>query len=263
MRERVTPSLVVSILALVITMSGIADAARHTLEHALAGRHTHRHSNTHRHTPKRIDGHRVSAVPYPGGVLLLGKTGRFPAKAIPVVGNASQIDGKSRSELEPSCPPAAVDMGTWCLERGPHPLQLNEKGFNNWFWASQKCVEEGGFLPSTAQLIGAAKQVLLEGKIHENMETATLDTEPLGLKDEREMSSTLVTTTGGSEAAGSYTEPAPASAQYVTVYSNEQKGGLAGGEPVSAPESFRCGYFKAPRANKAIEPVPPTTQLPR
>jgi hypothetical protein len=191
--------------------------------------------------------------------LLLGRHGRFPAAAIPVVANASQVDGRSRSELEPSCPPSSADVGTWCLERGPHPLQIDEKGFNNWFWASQKCVQEGGFLPSTAQLIGAAKLVRLEGKIHEDPENTTLDTEPLGLKDEREMSSTLVTTRGGSEAAGSLSEPVPSAAQYVTVYSNNQKGGLAGAEPVAAPESFRCGYYKIPGANRAIEPVPPTT----
>jgi hypothetical protein len=30
----------------------------------------------------------------------------------------------------------------------------------------------------------------------------------------------------------------------VTVYSNFQKGGFAGSEPVSQPENFRCAYNK-------------------
>jgi hypothetical protein len=44
--------------------------------------------------------------------------------------------------------------------------------------------------------------------------------------------------------------PQPATLQYVTVYSNGQKGGFAGSEPVSQPENFRCAYEKAPGANR-------------
>jgi hypothetical protein len=83
------------------------------------------------------------------------------------------------------------------------------------------------------------------------------------------MSSTLVTTEAGSAAAGSEgvsegakgnprqgqpnpiplpANPLPESLQYVTVYSNGQKGGFAGSEPVSAPENFRCAFNKTPGA---------------
>ena len=38
----------------------------------------------------------------------------------------------------------------------------------------------------------------------------------------------------------------PESLQYVTVYSNGQKGGFAGSEPVANPENFRCAFNKTP-----------------
>ena len=90
-----------------------------------------------------------------------------------------------------------------------------------------------------------------------------------GLKDEREMSSTLVTTEAGSAAAGFEgvsegatgnprqgqpnpmplpANPVPESLQYVTVYDNGNKGGFAGSEPVNeaprtsaAPSTRRRG----------------------
>ena len=40
----------------------------------------------------------------------------------------------------------------------------------------------------------------------------------------------------------------PESLQYVTVYSNGQKGGFAGSSPVGNPENFRCAFNKAPGA---------------
>src|SRR5262249_42713703 len=153
---------------------GLADGARHAVEHALA----------------RIDGHRVSAVPHPGGVLLLGKNGKFPAAAIPTVGDATRVDGKTLADLQPACPPTTAAIGTWCLEESPYPLLNKDAGYNDWFWASRKCVEAGGFLPSAGDLIGAARRVKLAGKIHESVDTATIEQDPtVGLKDKREMSS--------------------------------------------------------------------------
>src|ERR1035438_10021570 len=99
---------------------------------------------------------------------------------------------------------------------------------------------------------------------------ATVNQDPTrGLKDEREMSSTLVTTEAGSAAAGSEgvsegatgnprlgqpspvplaANPEPGSLQYVTVYDNGNKGGFAGSEPVKEPENFRCAFNKSPGA---------------
>jgi hypothetical protein len=249
-------SIAISILALIFSTTGLADAARHAVARAV--------SNT-------IDGHRVSTKPYAGGLLLLGKNRKFSASAIPTVNDASEVGGLNVSELS-ACPPTTVDLGTWCLETSPYPLTNQEIGQNNYFWASQTCVEHGGWLPTAAQLIGAAKRVKLEGKIHENPDSATVEQDPsVGLKDQREMSATLVTTAAGSDAAGTEgvsegstgdprtgepnpvplpTVPEPATLQYVTVYSNGGKGGFAGSQPVSEPQSFRCAYAKVPGANK-------------
>lgn len=151
---------------------------------------------------------------------------------MPTVANANEVGGMTVSALS-SCPPTSANLGTWCLEESPYPLTTQETGENNYFWAAQACVERGGYLPTAAQLIGAAKRVKLEGTIHENPDTATVQQDlSVGLKDQREMSATL---------------------QYVTVYSNGQKGGFAGGEQVSQPETFRCAYSKVPGANKAEE----------
>lgn len=248
-------ALALSVLSLVLSMSGLADAARH----AIAG---------------AIDGHRIVTKPHAGGLLVLGRDGKFPAAAIPTVKEAEKVGGMNVDDLS-SCPPTTADLGTWCLEDSPFPMTTQEVGENNYFWASQTCVERGGYLPSAAQLIGAAKRVKLESTIHDNPDTATIDQDPtVGLKDQREMSSTLITTAAGADAAGSEgvsqgstgdprtgepnpvplpAVPAPATLQYVTVYSNGTKGGFAGGVPVSQPEPFRCAYNKVPGANKTEE----------
>lgn len=249
-------SLVLSMLALILSTTGLADAARHAVTHAVAS---------------VIGGHRVSTKPYAGGVLLLGKNKKFPVAAIPTVKNASKVGGMTVNDLS-ACPPTTADLGTWCLEESPFPLLNTNLGQNDYFWAAQACVERGGYLPTAAQLIGAAKRVKLESTIHDNIDTATIQQDPtVGLHDQREMSATLVTTAAGSDAAGSEgvsagslgnprsgepnpvplpAVPAPATLQYVTVYSNGTKGGFAGSEPVSQPENFRCAYQKVPGANK-------------
>jgi hypothetical protein len=250
-------SLAISILALILSTTGLADAARHAVGHAISG---------------VIAGHRVSARPLPGGILVLGKNRKFPAAAIPTVANASAVGGLTVAGLS-ACPPTTADLGTWCLEESPYPLLTQDIGKNNYFWATQACVERGGWLPTAAQLIGAAKRVKLESTIHDNQDTSTIQLDPsVGLKDQREMSATLVTTAAGSDAAGFEgvsqgslgnprtgepnpvplpAVPEPATLQYVTVYSNGQKGGFAGSEPVSQPENFRCAYNKVPGANTA------------
>jgi hypothetical protein len=249
-------ALVISILSLVVASSGIADAARHAIASA-------------------IDGHPLSTQPHAGGVLLLGRNRKFPSSAIPTVKDALELNGKKLEAIEPSCPGATVNIGTWCLETSPYPLTNAEAGLNNYFWAAQACVAKGGYLPTAAQLIGAAKRVKLESTIHDNPDTATVELDAsVGLKDQREMTATLVTTAGGSDAAGSEgvsvgstgdprtgepdpvplpAVPAPSTLQYVTVYSNGTKGGFAGSQPVSEPENFRCAYNEMPGASSAEE----------
>jgi hypothetical protein len=246
--------MVVALVALVFSTTGLADAARHAVAAAVAG-------------------HPISSRPHAGALLVLGRDGKFPASAIPTVGsarNANRVGGKTAAQIVPSCPPDTVDLGTWCLESAPYPLTNAELGKNNFIWAAKKCEEEGGWLPSAAQLLGGAGRVKLEGQIHDSPLTATVNLDPSrGLKDEREMSSTLVTTEAGSAAAGFEgvsegatgnprqgqpnpiplpANPLPESLQYVTVYSNKTQGGFAGSQPVAEPQNFRCAYDKTPGA---------------
>jgi hypothetical protein len=197
--------LVVSLLALVLSMSGLAGAAR-------------------RAAIDMFDGHHISTMPHPGGILLLGKNHKFPVAAIPTAPETSRLGGKTASELEPACPANTADLGTWCLEK-----QIAGQG--SYFGASQDCAAKGGFLPSASELVGAVKEVELAGG------PATAG--------QREMSSTIITTEAGSDAAGSEpADPEPESAQYVTVFADRGNGGLDGGEPVKDPENFRCAYVK-------------------
>ncbi len=249
--KRPSAALVVSTIALIFATTGLAGAARRAVVSV-------------------FEGHPISTKPHAGGVLLLGSNRKFPSAAIPTVHEASRLDGKTASELEGTCPPATVDVGTWCLDSAPYPLTKADVGKNNYIWASKACEDEGGWLPTSAELIGAADKVKLESVIHDSPLTATIDLDPTrGLKDEREMSSTLVTTEAGSAAAGSEgvsegatgdprqgqanpiplgANPLPESLQYVTVYDNFQKGGFAGSEPVSQPENFRCAFNLLPGA---------------
>jgi hypothetical protein len=244
-------ALPIAIIALILSSTGLADGARRAVLNA-------------------IDGHRISSKPVANGILVLGKNRKFPAGAIPTVKNATEVGGMSVDALS-ACPPTSVNLGTWCLETSPYPLTNKQVGQNNYFFATQTCVSRGGYLPTAAQLIGAAKRVRLESTIHDNPDTATVQLDPsVGLKDQREMSATLVTTAAGSDAAGFEgvsvgslgnprtgepnpvplpAVPEPATLQYVTVYSNGTNGGFAGSEPVSQPENFRCAYNKVPGAN--------------
>jgi hypothetical protein len=217
-----------------------------------------------------------STKPKALGLLLLNKKKKFPASVIPKVGaakNADTVGGVSAEDLTLGCDETTVDMGTWCLMSAPYGLTTEEIGKNNYFFATQKCVELGGWLPTAAQLIGAAPRVKLASTIDDNATTASIDEDPTdGTKDRREMSSTLITTAAGARAAGSegVTEgsrgdpkqgepdpvpvpanPAPDTLQYVTVYDNGDKGGFAGGKAVSEPENFRCAFDKAQGAGAA------------
>jgi hypothetical protein len=246
-----SPAMVVALIALLLSSTGLADAARHAVISA-------------------INGHPISTKPHAGGVLLLGNNRKFPASAIPTVKDASRVGGKTAAELEGTCPPDTVDIGSWCLDTAPYPLTNADVGKNNFIWASKACEAEGGWLPSASELLGAAARVKLESTIHDSQLTATVNLDPSrGLKDEREMSSTLVTTEAGSAAAGFEgvsegatgnprqgqanpiplpANPLPESLQYVTVYDNGNSGGFAGSEPVINPENFRCAFNLTPGA---------------
>ncbi|HWI73588.1 MAG TPA: hypothetical protein VNT55_16645 [Baekduia sp.] len=211
----------------------------------------------------------ASLTPKPYGILRLSKAKKFPAKVIPKVATAKAADtvgGATRQDLALNCPGDTADLGTWCLQTSTYTVPNDQIGKNDFAYAARTCVDQGGWLPSAAQLIGAAPRIKLSSTIDDNESTAAIDIGPGdGLKDQREMSSSLFTTTAGDSAAGSQgvtagslgdprqnepnpvpqpADPTPGSLDYVTVYDNHDMGGFAGGAPVGKPERFRCAFNK-------------------
>lgn len=227
-------ALALSVLALVASTTGLADAAK-----------------------KAVRGH----------VVRTGANGKVSARVLPKVPRAVRADrvgDLTAAQLTDGCAPTMVDIGTYCLMASTYSPERQEIGRNDFFFATQKCAELGGWLPTAAQLIGAAKRIKLASVITDSELTAAVDEEPDdGRRDRREMSATLVTTAAGSSAAGSQgisdgsksdprtgepdpvpqpANPAPDTLQYVTVYDNGNRGGFAGSKPVSEPERFRCAF---------------------
>lgn len=243
-------ALVVAIAALIFSMNGMAPAAKSPVpgkvqaekEHQRAEQEHLRESNKRKRSEK--------------------KRNRAQQKQMTTL-------NKKIAKLAAACPVSgAIDLGSWCLEGSTYKVPASEAGQNNYFYASQKCVQEGGWLPTAAQLIGAAPEAALKSTIDDDPGTSGASEFPEaanGIKDEREMTSDLFTTGAGSRAAGSEgvtagskgvgnlgepnpvpvpAEPSPETLDYVTVYDNHNVGGFAGGEPVSKAENFRCAYAK-------------------
>jgi hypothetical protein len=238
-------ALIVALIAVVLSTTSVAGAGR---------------------TPAEAAKQRAHKA---GAVVRLNRAGKVPAALLPVVPRArraARLGRATADDLTVSCSPDTVDLGTWCLDSSTYSPTPDELGRTDYAFATRKCVERGGWLPNAAQLLGAAARVKLASTIDDSPLTASIDEEPGdGLKDKREMSATLVTTAGGSSAAGSegVTEgsrgdprqgepdpvpmpanPYPDTLQYVTVYDNHEQGGFAGSKPVGQPESFRCAFAK-------------------
>ena len=237
-------ALVVAVTALVLSGTGLADAARKAVT---------------------------------GKVVRLNSAGHVPSKYLPKVAprarTADRVGGQKVADLTDGCQPLTADIGTWCLMLLPYQLDSADTGKNNYFYATQKCAELGGWLPTAAQLIGAAGRVRLASTISDSITDASVDEVPQdGLKDRREMSATLISTSAGSSAAGSegvsdgskgdprtgepdpVPQPAntsPDTLQYVTVFDNDNHGGFAGAKPVGQPENFRCAFSRTQRQANA------------
>lgn len=185
-------------------------------------------------------------------------------KGVPLAQNARRLGGKPARRYRERCSPDSVKIGTVCMMSNPYPLTNPQLGVSDYFFATQRCAELGGYLPTAAQLIGAAPYVKLAGRLDDNEVTASTDIDPSdGLKDRREMSATLTTTASGGRAAGSVgvspgstgnpnagepnptpvpANPSPETLQYITVFDNGDRGGFGGGEPVGQPGIFRCAF---------------------
>ncbi len=209
---------------------------------------------------KRLPG--ASLKPRKFGILRLDRKKKFPASVLP-------------AKVFDRCSPETVKIGTVCMMTNPYPLEREEIGRNDFFFATQKCAELGGYLPTAAQLIGAAPYVKLAGRVDDNEVTASTDVDATdGLKDRREMSASLSTISSGGRAAGSQgvsdvsrgdpkvgepdpaplpADPAPETLHYITVYDNGDHGGFAGGKPVGQPENFRCAFNRAQGKSGELE----------
>ncbi|MEV4418352.1 hypothetical protein AB0L40_00070 [Patulibacter sp. NPDC049589] len=285
-------ALVVSVLALGIAISGVAQSAPAPPVRAASAPAALTKASSAKTTAKKkakkqakktsartpAASQKVKAY----GLLRLDKHGRFPTKAIPTVARAKLADratratllgGKTVAQIQGSCAPTTVDLGTWCLDAAVQAVPPADLGKNDFAYATQRCIDLGGYLPDAAQLIGAADEVRLSSTVDDSP-TSALISDPertdRGLKDLREMSSTLVTTAAGSDSAGSEgvsagatgdphlgqpnpapqpANPFPETLQYVTVYDNHDKGGFAGSAPVGQAERFRCAYDRLPGAS--------------
>src|ERR1700742_1488119 len=52
---------------------------------------------------------------------------------------------KQLASLKANCPVSnAISMGSWCLEGSTYKVPASETGMNNYIYATQKCVAEGG-----------------------------------------------------------------------------------------------------------------------
>lgn len=211
--------------------------------------------------------------------LVFSVTGQAPAGGVPGAAQGSKAKKPKAAKVSVQCPVSnAVNLGTWCLEATPHSIPAAAAGQNNYFYAAQTCVKEGGWLPSAAQLIGAAPLAALQSTLDDDPGTSGAEEFPeanRGILDKREMTGDLFTTTAGAEAAGSEgvsvgargntttgepdptpapANPSPETLDYITVYDNHNQGGFAGGEPVGKAETFRCAYAvgstKKPKASK-------------
>ncbi len=190
-------ALIVALAGAVFAMTGLSQAEQHRPAQAAAA--------AKKAAKKKVP--TPSKTPKKNGLLLLNSKKKYPASVIPTVAsakNAARLDGATKEDLGMNCPATAVDLGSWCLDASVYPVPTEDIGKNNFLYATNACVNAGGYLPTAAQLIGAAGRVKLSGTIDDSETTASTDIDPTdGFKDQREMSSTLITLTAGASAAGS------------------------------------------------------------
>jgi hypothetical protein len=260
-------ALIVAMLALVLAVTGWAEAAREAI-FAPPKPGAPLRLDARGKIPREALPFKVTTKPRRGAVLQLGRRARFPARAMPRrVRDSARLGGRRARAYRDRCPEDTLELGSWCLMTGVVDVDREDVGKNNYAFAEQFCARRGGYLPSAGELMGAADEVKLSSTIDDRQLTASIDLDPTdGLRDQREMSSTLITTTSGSSAAGSQGvtqgsrgnprlgepdpvplpgDPFPSTLQYVTVFDNGNKGGFAGGKPVSQPERFRCAFNRS------------------
>src|SRR5262245_29557609 len=118
-------------------------------------------------TAQRRDPVAIAALLVALVALVFSTMGEAPAKHSGAGhrGQARKL-GVRLAKLRLACPiPNAIDLGTWCLESSPHPIPPKDQGRNDYLYAAKACVRDGGWLPSAAQLLGAAPRAKLQSTI--------------------------------------------------------------------------------------------------
>jgi hypothetical protein len=77
----------------------------------------------------------ASLKPRKFGILRLDRKRKFPASVLP------------RNVFD-HCSPETVKIGTVCMMTNPYPLEKDDIGRNDFFFATQKCAQLGGYLPT-------------------------------------------------------------------------------------------------------------------
>lgn len=235
------PALAVGLLAIALSVSGAAQAARAVVADVVSEPRPNAvlELDAHGDFPARVLPFAVSTTPQRGAALRLSPlTAKLPEGALPTVREArtaSRLGGVMARSWREHCPPGSVDVGTWCVDEKPLASQPYRE-------AARTCAARGAQLPPADLLLGAASRIRLASTIDDSGATAVIDTDHGdGRRDLRELTGTLVSVRSGTRAAGdARTAPVPAGLQAVTVYDNHDRGGFAGSVPLTAPLMFRC-----------------------
>ena len=155
-------ALVTALAALVFAMTGLSQARPEPVGQTAAAKKAKK---------KKAPLPAPSKAPKKYGILRLNAKKQYPASVIPTVAaakSARTLDGATREDLALTCPQDTVDLGTWCLLSSTFPVPPEDVGKNDFLYAAKQCVAMGGYLPSAAQLIGAADRVKLAGTIDDS-----------------------------------------------------------------------------------------------
>ena len=247
-------AMVVALIALVFSTTGLADAARHAVVAAIAG-------------------HPISSKPHAGGLLTLGQQREIPLRGDPHRGLAETPSASTAKRPSRSSPPARPTRstsapGAW--NRRPSRSPTRTLGKNNFIWASKKCEEEGGWLPSAAR--AARRRRAREARVDDPRLAADRHDQPRPeprpqrrTRDELRRWSQPKRAPRRPASRGSAKAPraTPVRASPTrsrcpptrcrnrcstwTSTANGTKGGFAGSQPVNEPQNFRCAYAAVAR----------------
>ena len=172
-RSLAMAALVISVVALVFSMTGVSEAVR---KRAFPG---------------------ASTKPQPYGVLRLNKHRKFPAardpEGAPRAQRADRLGGKRAEDLTRDCAPEHGRLRHLVPdERALRRSRTTRSARTTTSSRRRSASSSAATCRPPAQLIGAAPRVKLASTIDDSQLSASIDLDPTdGMKDRREMSATL------------------------------------------------------------------------